>query len=318
VRRITLPGTTLETSALGFGTVGGGLSRARRLDLYERAFAAGITHFDTARSYGLGGAERTLAAFVKGKRDRVTLTTKLGIQPPRANAFLGLARRFARGVERVLPALGAAAKQRAAGMMTVTRRFSVEEARASFETSLRELNTDYVDILLLHECSADDVHPDLVEYLERCVLSGKLRYSGIATSRQASSEIVKPGGVFPQVVQIAGGIAAPLEATLPINDRAVITHSMFDRLGELQRLLEDPVLRRTLSDGSGLDLTGGVSIASLFVQYALHANPRGIVLFSSTNPHHIEANVGTLEHTRLDADRLEAFGGIARRLLSAQ
>jgi aryl-alcohol dehydrogenase-like predicted oxidoreductase len=51
--------------------------------MLERAFALGITHFDVARAYGFGRAEGILGKFLRGRRDQVTVATKLGLQPPR-------------------------------------------------------------------------------------------------------------------------------------------------------------------------------------------------------------------------------------------
>lgn len=289
------------------------------MSLYQSAFDAGITHFDTARSYGLGEAERTLGAFIKGRRDRITLTTKLGIQPPRANRILGLARRLARGVEKVLPGLGASAKQRAAGMLTTGRRFSVEDARASVETSLRELGTDYVDILLLHECDPVDVQPDLLEYLARCVTQGKARYTGIATSDASTAGILSSGGEFPGIVQAGRGLARSSPYTFDLENRGVVTHSVFDGLARVRTLLAgDPTLARSLSDQTGLDLTVPSSLPRLFLSYAAQANPAGIVLFSSRTPEHIHANVEAVERGLPAPERLETFATAVRTLIDSQ
>src|SRR5438132_8550034 len=145
MRRATLPGTGITTSAFGFGCSGlmARLDRAASVRCLEAAFDAGLTHFDVARSYGYGEAEAAVGRFIRDKRDRVTVTTKLGIEPPRASAGLATAKSVARLAVRVAPGLRRVARRRAAQLVSA-RRFGVEDARASLETSLRELATDYV------------------------------------------------------------------------------------------------------------------------------------------------------------------------------
>src|SRR3954449_5791318 len=83
MRRIRLRNTSVEVSVLGFGCAGltARNDRPDALRLLESAFDEGITHFDIARLYGLGHAEAILGEFIQNKRDRVTVTTKLGILP---------------------------------------------------------------------------------------------------------------------------------------------------------------------------------------------------------------------------------------------
>ena len=64
---------------LGFGTAAimGRLSRRRGLAALERAHAAGIRHFDTARSYGWGEAERVVGIFLRSHaREVIRQVTK--------------------------------------------------------------------------------------------------------------------------------------------------------------------------------------------------------------------------------------------------
>src|SRR3990172_8903850 len=110
MRRVTLPGTDLDTSVLGFGSAGGAIDDLERLRLLELAFDRGITHFDTARAYGMGNAERIVGRFISDKRDEVTVTTKLGIMPARGGLLTRSARAGARAVERMFPSLGGRAK----------------------------------------------------------------------------------------------------------------------------------------------------------------------------------------------------------------
>src|SRR5471032_2127488 len=81
MKQIRLPGIDLTVSRLGFGTASlHHLVRSKeRRALMAAALDAGFTHFDTARMYGEGLAERSLGDFMAGGlRQRVTLATKFG------------------------------------------------------------------------------------------------------------------------------------------------------------------------------------------------------------------------------------------------
>lgn len=72
-------------SVLGFGCAGlaGRVGRRQSNRAIAVALAAGITHFDVARTYGYGEAETILGDNLRGLRDKVVIATKFGIEPPR-------------------------------------------------------------------------------------------------------------------------------------------------------------------------------------------------------------------------------------------
>src|SRR2546429_8200098 len=72
VNTIVLAGTTLSVSRLGLGTASLHhlLWSSERMQLLKTALDCGISHFDTARMYGEGLAERELGRFLTGGRQR--------------------------------------------------------------------------------------------------------------------------------------------------------------------------------------------------------------------------------------------------------
>lgn len=78
-----------RSSALGFGcsAVMGRVGRKQSLRAMSQAYDAGITFFDTARSYGYGESEAIVGEFLRGRRERVILSTKFGIVPARPSAW---------------------------------------------------------------------------------------------------------------------------------------------------------------------------------------------------------------------------------------
>src|SRR5688572_24565810 len=182
MRRVRLPHTDLECSALGFGCNPLTMLNDRRkaLQLLDSAFDAGITHYDVARGYGSGHTEELLGEFIRGRRDKVTVATKFGLRPspvvPRSATVIALAKRLLR----LVPAIDRKVRQRIAKSVQPPT-FGVRESAASFEASLKALGTDYVDILLIHEGRiADARSDDLQHFLEEQVTRGTARYWGLA------------------------------------------------------------------------------------------------------------------------------------------
>ena len=68
----------IRASVLGFGcgSVMGRVGREESLRAMNVAWDAGITLFDTARSYGFGEAEAVLGEFLSGKREQAVIATK--------------------------------------------------------------------------------------------------------------------------------------------------------------------------------------------------------------------------------------------------
>ena len=74
----------LAPSCLGFGcaSLGSRIGAPAGLRALAEAHERGVNWFDVAPAYGAGEAEAILAQFVKGRRDKLLLTTKVGIATP--------------------------------------------------------------------------------------------------------------------------------------------------------------------------------------------------------------------------------------------
>ncbi|MDQ6777489.1 MAG: aldo/keto reductase, partial [Actinomycetota bacterium] len=112
---LTLPGTAITTSRLGFGCAElyREPSSAQRRRLLDSAHHAGIRHFDVAPMYGLGVAERELGAFASQRRDQVVIATKFGISPSPAARAIGRVQGPARRLLVAAPGLRSRARSSA-------------------------------------------------------------------------------------------------------------------------------------------------------------------------------------------------------------
>jgi aryl-alcohol dehydrogenase-like predicted oxidoreductase len=315
---VSLPGTAITTSVLGFGcsSLLGPKSAAEALRLLETAYDAGIRHFDVARAYGSGDVEGVLGRFMARRRDDVTVTTKFGMQPSLAVArgrfLVGAARRAMKvspELRRFLGRQGARLVKRGA--------FSVEEARSSLDASLSELRTDYVDVLLLHDCRVEDCSEGLLEFLHDAAAAGKICGFGVGTSVESAAAIVQSAPDFAKVLQFEHSVLRPATDEFNAGDtRALLTHGALAGFGALRRYLaDDPVVRAQWSDELGADCGQDPILAALMLNYAVMTNAWGPVLFSSTRAENIVGNAAAIADgaPSLRVDRFAKLVAVAWR-----
>jgi aryl-alcohol dehydrogenase-like predicted oxidoreductase len=155
-----LANTDVFLSEVGFGvwTVSAGwwgeFSDDQAADLLRRALDLGVTFFDTGDTYGNGRGETVLATAFKGQRDKVVIGTKFGYD------FYSN------------PDLNRGQRERPHDWSPTFIRFALEQ-------SLKRLETEYVDLWMLHNPRMDAIlKDDVFELLERLKAEGKIRAYG--------------------------------------------------------------------------------------------------------------------------------------------
>jgi myo-inositol catabolism protein IolS len=152
--------TDLEVSALGYGCweVGGTYGRIDTGE-FERAVAEavdnGVTCFDTAEAYGMGVSETALARALGSRRNEVVIATKFGV-----------------GYEE----------------MPNRRDSSRARVLASIDRSLQRLQTDHVDVYLVHWPDPLTPLAETMAALDDIVRQGKARWIGVSNFRLAQIE----------------------------------------------------------------------------------------------------------------------------------
>ncbi|MCW2988730.1 MAG: hypothetical protein JWM24_1668 [Solirubrobacterales bacterium] len=284
-------------------------SRRRRQALLGEAFEQGVRHFDVARMYGLGMTEGELGRFAKGRRDEIGIATKFGIDPNGAAGRLAPLQAPARAAIARCPALRARLKRRSDSLQT-PRRYDAAAVRSSLETSLRELKTDYVDILFIHDPLAVEL-PDmegLVEALEGLREAGRIRAWGVS-GEPGPSLLLATG--WPQCVpQMHSDIFSfghlRSEGKVPPIFFGILSRA----LAEIQeRLLGDERMRAIWRGAVGLDCANAQTLATLLLQDALVRNQTGGVVFATTQRERIGAAVAAAKTSRGSDDirHLRAF-----------
>lgn len=196
ISKINLANAEIETSRLAFGTSRlHYINKHARQNLLAAAADLGFVHFDTAPAYGDGLAERELGRFFKPHRNRFIIVTKYGI---RLDPIIEAARVFSP------PLRVARALARRIGLWHYQQPpISANGLRKSVETSLRRLQTDRIDILLLHEPSLERVKrpAEVLEEIYRLKKQGMIRAFGLAGSWIGVREVQLELPEIAQVVQ---------------------------------------------------------------------------------------------------------------------
>ena len=145
----TLPRTGLKVSRLSFGTMtfGAQTDEAAAHRIIDCCLDAGINFIDTANVYNRGAAETIVGRTLKGRRDKVILTTKV------------------RGK------MGAAADETG---------LSPAALHKAIDASLARLGTDYVDLYYLHQPDYDTPIEETLETMEELVQAGKVRFPAVS------------------------------------------------------------------------------------------------------------------------------------------
>jgi aryl-alcohol dehydrogenase-like predicted oxidoreductase len=165
MRYRVFPGTDIRVSEVGFGTwtvsTGwwGEMSDADAIALMRRALDQdGVTFFDTADTYGNGRSERQMAEAFRGRRSEVVYATKVGY-----DIYDPVARETRRG-QNELP-----------------MRTDPEYIRMAVDRCLERLETDYLDVLQIHNVKMEHVRDaELWETLRGLQRDGKVRSWGAA------------------------------------------------------------------------------------------------------------------------------------------
>jgi aryl-alcohol dehydrogenase-like predicted oxidoreductase len=302
--QIALGTSGRHTTRLGFGcgNLMGATGHRDSLKLLETAFDAGIRHFDVAPMYGYGEAESCLGDFLARHREQITVTTKYGIAPVKKSALISLGRRVAGPLVRQLPGLKQRLAKTANALTHIDQRpsFTTAEARASLDRSLAALRTDRIDLWLLHEATALDLQDDaLLSLLEAEVEKGTIGTFGVGSSADKIPALVHDRPAYCRTLQYEWSVFdAPIRqsAHFRIHHRALTAN--FRTLHSA--LIKNQTVCQRWSASTDADLSDEETLAHLVLKAALVLNPASIILFSSKNPAHIEANVRTADVSSLE------------------
>ena len=293
----TLGKTGLEVSVAGLGCggnsrigLGVGLPEQHSIDIVRAALDLGITYFDTAELYG---TEPILGRAIRpAERGKVVIGTKVRLM-------------------------------RADGPRTPA------EVVAALEQSLRNLRTDYVDVLMLHGVAPHQLDParaDIMPALLAEKAKGKVRHLGISETAARDAEHVMLDRAladpafevmmlaFHLLHQNARSSVFPRTMAQGVGTLMMfVVRNIFSRpevLAETMRRLTDegqvpPEIGRQPDPlGFLVHEGGGKSLIDAAYRFVRHEPGADVVLFGTSSIAHMRANVASILAPPLpEADR---------------
>lgn len=165
----------------GCAPIMGRVGRKKSLRALNHAFDSGIYKFDIARSYGFGMAENVMAEFSHKRRYEIEINSKVGILPKQQNILKQSIINAVRPIRsRIAPlkSLISFLSEKQLSRVVLTKNI----INQSLETSLKNLNTDYLDCLYLHDpvFSSMEHYFIINEQMHQLETSGKILKWGIA------------------------------------------------------------------------------------------------------------------------------------------
>lgn len=142
----------LFVSELTLGTMSIGTDKTKGIQIINHAIDEGINHIDTADLYDFGINEQIVGEAIKGKRENIILTTKVG------NHFN---------------------KERKDWFWDPSKKY----IKTAIQSSLKRLQTDYIDLYLLHGGTINDPIDETIEAFEELKQAGYIRAYGISSIR---------------------------------------------------------------------------------------------------------------------------------------
>ncbi|MEP0322736.1 aldo/keto reductase [Bauldia litoralis] len=281
-----LGNTDIEISAVSFGTgslgeLFGPLDEGDALRLVDEAIDSGINFIDTSPFYG--SAEYRLGKALPGKRDKVILGTK-------------------------------------AGRYGVTDfDYSAKRVRESVETSLRLMNTDYLDILQLHDIEHVPLERVLNEGYAALVQlrdEGKCRYIGmtgypLATMRRVMTDVdldVLLTYAHGTLLDNSIGDLQPLaqERGVGLINAAALTLGLLSPGGSNVSFFEHPAstaIQQSAAKMIALGKQRGVDLAFIANQYAIQESGCATTVVGVGKSRHLASAVDAVS-TPIDAGLL--------------
>lgn len=162
--------TDMNVSALTVGTwaIGGAnwgdVDKEDSIRAIHAMLDNGVNMIDTAPAYNFGNSERVVGEAIKGRRDKVYVTTKTAVYNTKEIPFIKDGRK--------------------------------DTVIWLCEESLKNLQTDYIDLMIVHWPDIEHNAPfsETMEALELLKKQGKIRYFGVSNFDQAQIEEIRQYG----------------------------------------------------------------------------------------------------------------------------
>lgn len=277
-----LGGISVSVVGLGAGRIGGPEVGQRDVDaLVGRALELGVTLIDTARSYG--ASEERLGEALRGQRERVVLSTKLGY-----------------GVDGVPDWTGPC-------------------ITAGVDAALRRMATDRLDVAHLHSCPREVLERgDVVDALVAAVRAGKVRVAAYSGEGEALAWALGSGAFGAVQCSVSpvdqGGLDGALEVARSRGIGVLAKRPLGNAPWRHAERPAEPDVAEAWERFRALGLDdGGLEWAEIFARFSAFAPGVSAILVGTASAAHLEQAVLAVAHGPLPGGHVQSLRDAWRR-----
>ncbi len=264
--------TELMVSELGIGG-----SPSPEPAVFSAALDRGINYMDTSVNYGNGNGERLVGRVVKGRRDKVHISTKFPLRRVEDNVTQGII--------------------------------------TAAEQALQRLQTDYIDIWCIHgvTAAAPCLRDEVLEAFEKLKQQGKIRFAGVSCHRDPANVLppIIESGRF-DVVLLAFNVFSGTRVTKEDVAAGKVYDNWLEESG-LQKVLDlakqhdvGLVAMKTMAGGARQNLakfqTGNTTLAQAKLKWVLSHDAVASALSEVLTFRILEENLGAVGQTLTPQD----------------
>lgn len=158
------PAFVLGTFGMGGGTSWQDTTKddSELIGLLREAYDQGVWGLDTAPVYGTGRSERIVGQAIKGRREHYFISTKCSMHWRNAEGTLAYTR----------------------DGHSVYNYFAKASLIQDVEDSLKRMETDYIDLMIIHRCPPPEMFGEVMETMEILKARGLIRAVGLSNTAQ--------------------------------------------------------------------------------------------------------------------------------------
>jgi len=325
--------TDLKVSAIGMGCSGIGKSLHHRndkesIETLREAFEAGINFYDTAPNYSNGDSERLIGKALKNNRDKIIIASKAGIKFTTVGKIAKSVKPFLNPVKTLL----GPAQSKLPNLYRTQRQndFSKEFIIKTVEGSLKRLQTDYLDLLLLHHPTNQILESgDFCESFELLKSQGKIRFYGVSCDSIEHAQIsLKLSGVsaiqielnildqeaITKVLPIAFKYKIGIIARLPLAKGLLTDQSSntkAERWAYDWELFEE---RKNKAEMFKFLVKENRTMAQSALKFLLQLNEVSVTLIGFNNRIYLQENIKAISAPNFTHEELEKISGRSSRI----
>ncbi len=166
LRELGSSGVKVTPVAFGAWAIGGwmwgGADRSDAIRAIQASLDKGITTIDTAPVYGFGVSEQIVGEAIRGKREQVQILTKYGLRWDAEEGHFYFSTSDNQGKP-----------------IDIYKHASAERVIFECERSLKNLGTDYIDLLQIHWADPSTPVEETMSAVKKLIQDGKVRAAGV-------------------------------------------------------------------------------------------------------------------------------------------